>query len=234
MGLSQNQTVGLIIIILVIVAAAYYMNEPFETVSSVVSSAPVPPNVPGRVSSIVTGNELVPNTVLDNSPTLSETDKMLIRRMTSKNSNTNPDYKKVSFADGVRNGPIDALDAYFNATEPLNPNENAGFSISDNQSAVLAPYTPGKVVDVDKFDADELLPKESNDWFEDVTPTKIKNRHLINIYRPIGVNTVMSSLKNGTLDLRGDEVNPKTFVSPFLNSSYEPDHNIKGLCTSSM
>jgi hypothetical protein len=234
MGLSENQKIGLIIIILVVAVAVYYMYEPFESVSNVTSSAPVPPNVPGQVSTVLTGKELVPDAVLDKAPSLSETDKMLIRKMTSKNSNTSPDYKRVSFADGVRTGPADALDAYFNATEPLNPNENAGFSLSDNESAVLAPYTPGKVVDVDKFDADELLPKESNDWFEDVTPTKIKNRHLINIYRPIGVNTVMSSLKNGTLDLRGDEVNPKTFVSPFLNSSYEPDHNIKGLCSSSM
>ena len=232
MGLSQTQIAVLILLVLGVAAYIWY-NEPFETVS-VTSSAPVPPNVAGQVSTVVTAKELVPDAVLDKAPILSETDKMLIKKMTSRNTNTGPDYKKVSYADGVRSGSVDALDAYFNATEPLNPNENAGFSVSDNQSAVLAPYVPGKVVDVDKFDADELLPKESNDWFEDVTPTKIKNRHLINIYRPIGVNTVMSSLKNGTLDLRGDEVNPKTFVSPFLNSSYEPDHNIKGLCSSSM
>jgi hypothetical protein len=233
MVLTQTELVLLIIIVIGAVIFISNKCDPFESVS-VTSSAPPPPSIAGQVSNVVSAKELVPDAVLDRAPSLSETDKMLIRKMTSRNTNTGSDYKKVSYADGVRTGSIDALDAYFNATEPLNPNENAGFSVSDNQSAVLAPYVPGKVVDIDKFDADELLPKESNDWFEDVTPTKIKNRHLINIYRPIGVNTVMSSLKNGTLDLRGDEVNPKTFVSPFLNSSYEPDHNIKGLCSSSM
>jgi hypothetical protein len=85
--------------------------------------------------------------------------------------------------------------------------------------------------DEEKFNASELLPKEERqDWFEDVTPQKIKNRHLINIYRPIGVNTVITSRKNPSLDLRGNPVNPKTFVSPFLNSSIEPDVNARGIC----
>jgi len=104
-----------------------------------------------------------------------------------------------------------------------NAAENREFSPNDDVSDKLAAYVPKKT--------DEgLLPVEEKDWFEDVTPTRIKNRHLINIYRPVGVNTISTSLKNPSLDIRGNPANPKTVVSPFLNSSIEPDHNIRGLC----
>ena len=88
---------------------------------------------------------------------------------------------------------------------------------------------PKKMTDVDKFDVDALLPQDRNkDWFDDpYSGASIKNTHLINIYRPIGVNTIQTSLKNPSLDIRGAPVNPKTVVSPFLNSSYEPDTNIR-------
>lgn len=104
-----------------------------------------------------------------------------------------------------------------------NATENREFSPVDDVSDKLAAYVPKKT--------DEgLLPVEEKDWFEDVTPTRIKNRHLINIYRPVGVNTISTSLKNPSLDIRGNPANPKTVVSPFLNSSIEPDHNLRGLC----
>jgi len=84
--------------------------------------------------------------------------------------------------------------------------------------------------DVDKFNAESLLPREKNkDWFDDVyDSTSVKNAHLINIYKPIGVNTVASSLKNPSHDIRGDATpNPKFAISPWMNSSIEPDSNIR-------
>ena len=143
-----------------------------------------------------------------------------IRR--GKNANTDAAPKQVSYKDGKRGGPSD-LDRFFINGNVENAAENDEFSPADYVSDKLAAYTAKKT--------DEgLLPVEEKDWFEDVTPTKIKNRHLINIYRPVGVNTISTSLKNPSLDIRGAPANPKTVVSPFLNSSIEPDHNIKGLC----
>lgn len=77
----------------------------------------------------------------------------------------------------------------------------------------------------DMFDVSNCLPRESNsDWFE-VTPEPInvKNKHLINITRPIGINTIGSSYRNPTYDLRGTIPNPKIIKSPWLESSIEPD-----------
>ena len=58
----------------------------------------------------------------------------------------------------------------------------------------------------------------------------VKNRHLINVTRAVGINTVGTSHKNGSYDLRGNPPCPKFVVSPWLQSSIEPDLNIKGLC----
>jgi hypothetical protein len=161
-------------------------------------------------------------------------DQDLKKKMKGKNSAKDGEYKKISYSEGKRSGNIKSLDEFFDQGEPLNTNDNNNYLPNDIGST-FASYS-GKprteISDEEKFNASALLPKEEKqDWFEDVTPQKIKNKHLINIYRPIGVNTVVTSHKNGSRDLRGNPVNPKTFVSPFLNSSIEPDIN-NGICTS--
>jgi hypothetical protein len=81
----------------------------------------------------------------------------------------------------------------------------------------------------DLFDVDKYLPQEVNDdWFEvQPEPISVKNRHLINITKPIGINTIGSSLKNASYDIRAQPACPKFVVSPWLQSSVEPDLNVK-------
>lgn len=83
----------------------------------------------------------------------------------------------------------------------------------------------------DLFDVDKYLPQEVNDdWFETTPePISIKNRHLINITKPIGINTIGSSLRNSSWDIRGAPSCPRYVVSPWLQSSIEPDQNLKPL-----
>ena len=83
-----------------------------------------------------------------------------------------------------------------------------------------------------KLISDDLLPKDSKDWFE--TPTvgiEIEEANLLaNPEFLIGVNTVGSTRKRANLDIRGNIPNPKITVSPWNNSSYDPDNNMEGLC----
>jgi hypothetical protein len=86
-----------------------------------------------------------------------------------------------------------------------------------------------------KYNAKDFLPKEiNNEWFDtDFSQAKynIKDDKLINTERYIiGINTVGQSLKNASYDIRGTVPNPKFAVSPWNNSTYEADHNIKSLC----
>lgn len=113
---------------------------------------------------------------------------------------------------------------------------NDGFQPSDETGGNFAGYANAglkkKQSPEELFKVDELLPQEVNkNWFEVMPePIKVKNRHLINVTRPVGVNTIGTSLKNASYDIRGTPPCPKFVLSPWLQSSIEPDINIKGLC----
>lgn len=100
-------------------------------------------------------------------------------------------------------------------------------------------YAPINIKDIkgtekNKFDSDGFLPKEKEkDWFETIETVSVKNRNLIQIHRPIGVNTIGSSHKGAIYDLRGldDAIANKTVTGPWLQSSWEPDRSSKRLCS---
>jgi hypothetical protein len=54
-------------------------------------------------------------------------------------------------------------------------------------------------------------------------PVSVNNPNLIPVLRSIPVSSVMGSNRNSTYDIRSEPPNPKTVVSPFLNSSIQPD-----------
>jgi hypothetical protein len=90
-----------------------------------------------------------------------------------------------------------------------------------------------KGTEKEKYDSNSYLPQEKErDWFETIETVDVKNSHLINIYRPIGANTIGSTHKYAIYDIRGLDkaVCPKMVVSPWLQSSAEPDRSSKSLC----
>lgn len=164
----------------------------------------------------------------------------LANKFVGKNSAVPPEQKRFNYVDGKRgNVDMNEWDTYFAKTnEPVSLNyiqNNDRFVPSDSSATSYAVYTGANQKSTnpqDMFKSDELLPQEMNkDWFE-VMPDqiKVKNRHLINVTKPIGVNTIGSSLKNPSYDIRGTPSCPKFVVSPWMQSSIEPDINIKGLC----
>jgi hypothetical protein len=115
-----------------------------------------------------------------------------------------------------------------------------GFELNSAFTAPLPPGTNPEVVDFkkinnDNYNAKDFLPKQINDeWFEtdfSLAKYQLNDDKLINTERyMIGINTVGQSLKNATYDIRGTIANPKLVVSPWNNSTYEPDFNLKPLC----
>lgn len=81
--------------------------------------------------------------------------------------------------------------------------------------------------------SDELLPREENsNWFQ-VPNSKFNLLQAVDLEVPeikIGVDTVGQSRKNATYDLRAAPPCPKFIVSPWSNSTIEPDYNTKPLC----
>lgn len=90
-----------------------------------------------------------------------------------------------------------------------------------------------KGIGTNKHDVNSFLPQQKEkDWFEVIETVDVKNSHLINIYRPIGANTIGSTHKGAIYDIRGLDkaVCPKFVVSPWNQSSWEPDRSSKSLC----
>jgi hypothetical protein len=80
----------------------------------------------------------------------------------------------------------------------------------------------------------DLLPSSNSndDWFQ-VPNDKFNLLEAVDLEIPeikIGIDTVGQSRKNATYDIRAAPPNPKFVVSPWSNSTIEPDYNIKSLC----
>ena len=71
----------------------------------------------------------------------------------------------------------------------------------------------------------ELLPKDNNDWGT-MSPNgegDLENVNLLKAGHHIGIDTIGSTLRNANLQLRSEPPNPQAQVSPWLNSTIQPD-----------
>jgi hypothetical protein len=118
--------------------------------------------------------------------------------------------------------------------------DNLGTTLNDAFAPPIPTGTNTDTVDfkkqnMDNYNAKDFLPHEINDeWFEtdfSLAKYQLNDDKLINTERYIiGINTVGQSLKNASYDIRGTIPNPKFVISPWNNSTYEPDFNLKPLC----
>ena len=120
--------------------------------------------------------------------------------------------------------------------EPSDMSKTEGADVNSAGTSVTAQNMEKLMKENDKnklkFDAGTLLPKEVNDeWFETDfghAQVNVDDSNLIVTDRYItGVNTVGQSLKNPSWDLRAAPACPKMTVSPWLQSTIEPDFNLK-------
>jgi len=171
-----------------------------------------------------------------------------ISKITNDHSNNTTGYrsnlKEVKKGDPVANQS--ALDSYFsNPSIDLNVPKRSevltnpqDFEVASQDQAAVQYY--GKQVQESneaskKFNVKDFLPKEvHSEWFEtDLSNVpEVDQSNLIDVSKFCqGVDTVGQSLKNPSYDIRGNIPNPKIAVSPFLNSSYDADTNIKSWCS---
>jgi hypothetical protein len=127
------------------------------------------------------------------------------------NSNINPNMSNMHYAADFGSG-------YNLGVDTLDP----------NLKKYMAQAPPEKT----QIISDDLLPQQNEDWFE--TPligTKVDDANLLaDAIFKVGVDTVGQTRKNPAYDIRGTIANPKFAISPWNNSSWEPDNNLKSLC----
>jgi hypothetical protein len=137
-----------------------------------------------------------------------------------------------------------------NSQQPMTPGDNPTGNYSDKQNNMGAldqgyMLLPSNFMPDKKFEkvmppesrsaltSAQLLPIEENkDWFQ-VPNSKFNLMQAVDLEVPeikIGVDTVGQSRKNATYDLRAAPPCPKFIVSPWSNSTIEPDYNTRPLC----
>jgi hypothetical protein len=75
---------------------------------------------------------------------------------------------------------------------------------------------------------DDLLPKDTSSLWAQMNPNgagSLKDRNFLQSGYHIGINTVGQTLRNANLQIRSEPPNPQVAVSPWLNSTIEPDIN---------
>lgn len=85
----------------------------------------------------------------------------------------------------------------------------------------------------DKLTPEDLLPKNAaNSEWAQVNPAgqgDVKNQNFLTAGYHVGINSVGSTLRNPNLQLRSEIPNPQVKVSPWLQSTMQPDLNRKPL-----
>lgn len=84
----------------------------------------------------------------------------------------------------------------------------------------------------DQLSPNDLLPQDANSKWAQVNPSgqgSVGDQNFLNAGFHTGVNTVGQTLRNPNLQLRSEPPNPQVQVSPWMNTSMEPDTNRRAM-----
>lgn len=112
--------------------------------------------------------------------------------------------------------PSDGNDSKYSSVEQST-------SLSGNQN-------PKDCFPKDQLTPAELLPGDANSTWAKVNPAgqgELGDQNFLQAGHHVGVNTVGQTLRNANMQLRSEPPNPQQKVSPWLQSTIEPDSNRK-------
>lgn len=124
-------------------------------------------------------------------------------------------------------------DQYAGETAPpvatVNPAMPAGMNSGPGSADGVQTVTggvPSSCLKQQVANPQDLLPKDSNSSWAAANPRgagELANVNLLKAGHHAGIDTVGGTLRNANLQLRSEPPNPKTQVSPWSNSTIEPD-----------
>lgn len=106
-----------------------------------------------------------------------------------------------------------------------NGNESNPLQLNDNQ-------LPKDCYPKDQLTPSELLPGDANSKWSQVNPSgqgDLADQNFLNAGYHLGTNTVGQTLRNANLQLRSEPPNPQVKVSPWLQTTIEPDTNRRAM-----
>lgn len=111
----------------------------------------------------------------------------------------------------------------------VNPAMPAGMNSGPGSADGLQTVTggvPSSCLNQQVADPKDLLPKDSNSGWAAANPRgagELSNVNLLKAGHHAGIDTVGGTLRNANLQVRSEPPNPRTQVSPWSNSTIEPD-----------
>lgn len=149
----------------------------------------------------------------------------ILSAMTDPVTKTNPTPKKRNSMDGSSSDDV--------KVEPSLKTPNPAMPIGLNSVPASAgdPHTISRGVPQGcsrqpVTNPADLLPKDSNSEWSQLNTSgggELANINLLRAGHHAGIDTVGSSLRNANLQVRSEPPNPHNNVSPWLNSTIEPD-----------
>jgi len=119
-------------------------------------------------------------------------------------------------------------EGFTNVSEGYESSEPMGVASNDNNHTQL----PSECYPKDVLNSADLLPRDANSQHAQVVPSgqgALADQNFLTAGYHVGVNTVGQSLRNSNRQLRSDPPNPQVAVSPWNQTTIEPDINRRPL-----
>jgi len=133
----------------------------------------------------------------------------------------------------------DAVDMFENQNvedDEINASEISGqneiYERVDSEKNDFTNKLPKDCFPKDQLSHEDLLPNDTNSKWAQVNPSgkgELGDQNFLSAGYHVGVNTVGQSLRNPNLQIRSEPPNPQKKVSPWMQTTMEPDINRKSL-----
>jgi hypothetical protein len=117
---------------------------------------------------------------------------------------------------------LNAAPADVDSNEPTMGTENSNPAVENIRNQGCFPK--------EQLTANDLLPQNNSSTWAQVNPSgegNLKDKNFLQAGHHIGINTVGQTLRNANLQIRSEPPNPQVIVSPWLQSTINPDMNRK-------
>tara|TARA_B110001450_G_scaffold244423_1_gene256553 strand:+ start:167 stop:859 length:693 start_codon:yes stop_codon:yes gene_type:complete len=193
-----------------------------------------------KTSPVITTSVPMDNVVLSDGSTLTVPESS-VSRVTADPNATNAPSVTGAPADYSDTGSEFAQFEGFENNTTLQPSSDpTGYSDSGDYADVSAsvpqsennPQVALKTCDLNKISPEELLPSRNTDFnnANPSVPNNLENKNFLEAGAHLGIDTVGQSLRNASHDLRSELPNPQNNVSPWMNTTIQPDPSRRPLC----
>jgi len=104
--------------------------------------------------------------------------------------------------------------------------------LHDEENGVQMNQLPSECFPKDVLSSGDLLPNDANSLWAQVSPSgqgSLADQNFLTSGFHIGINTVGQSLRNANRQLRSEPLNPQVKVSPWMQTTIDPDINRRPL-----